>query len=200
MYNREKIQTWTQLGSCFSAQVSGGLFALLPNVLFAQVPGGLFRTNQDHFLGFRHWETIVRHQFFSRAIIQFGILQHVFHSATYTLRRSWYGWSRRCLRFGFRWASTALNIDVRATANEPKKAGPFLFFTNIDLVVQAVVNWLFCFGHVLKPVREIGRILQSAFGFWGGIACTIEFWGLFFISPGLVQVKDQTFSPRYHWN
>ena len=54
MYNREKIQTWTQLGSCFSAQVSGGLFALLPNVLFAQVPGGLFRTNQDHFLGFRH--------------------------------------------------------------------------------------------------------------------------------------------------
>ena len=93
------------------------------------------------------------------------------------------------------------SFGVRAfdpNPNEPQKAGPFLFFTNIDLVVQAVVNWLFCFGHVLKPVREIGRIVQSAFGFWGGIACTIEFWGLFFISPGLVQVKDQTFLPRYH--
>ena len=75
-------------------------------------------------------------------------------------------------------------------AMNPKTAGPFLFFTNIDLVVQAVVNWLFCLGHVMKPVREIGRILQSAFGFWGGIACTIEFWGLFLISPGLVQDND----------
>merc|ERR1712113_231394 len=65
--------------------------------------------------------------------------------------------------------------------------GPFLFFTNIDLVVQAVVNWLFFIGHVMKPVRGIGRILQSAIAFWGGIACTIEFWGLFFISPSLVQ-------------
>ena len=79
------------------------------------------------------------------------------------------------------WPDRALN---------PKTAGPFLFFTNIDLVVQAVVNWLFCLGHVMKPVREIGRILQSAFGFWGGIACTIEFWGLFLISPGLVQDQD----------
>ena len=31
MYNREKIQTWTQLGICFSTQVCGGPSALVPN-------------------------------------------------------------------------------------------------------------------------------------------------------------------------
>ena len=88
-------------------------------------------------------------------------------------------------------------------ALNPKTAGPFLFFTNIDLVVQAVVNSLFFLGHVMKPVGAIGRILQSAFGFWGGIACTIEFRGLFLVSPGLVQDNDsrscwQSCAPSCH--
>lgn len=117
MYNREKIQTWTQLGTNF-------VLALLFS------------------LGFYN-------MFFILRPILYDDPDMVGHVGVY--------------------------------------AGPFLFFTNIDLVVQAAVNWLFFLGHVMKPVREIGRILQSAFGFWGGIACTIEFWGLFFISPGLVQ-------------
>ena len=182
MYNREKIQTWTQLGIRFSPRSPDG-----PAPGQFTIPVVLISTDDCR------WETVERNKFCSRAVIQFRVLQHVFHSATDTLRWSRYGWSCWRLRFGFIFCPSFSVLEGTSGRSpmEPLKAGPFLFFTNIDLVVQAVVNWLFCIGHVMKPVREIGRILQSAFGFWGGIACTIEFWGLFLISPGLVQAKDE---------
>ena len=91
------------------------------------------------------WETLVRNQFRSRTLIQFGILQHVLYPATNTLWWSWYGWPCWRLRFGFKWYYSLIQgaydpfSRERFTVN-PKTAGPFLFFTNIDL---AVVNSLF---------------------------------------------------------
>ena len=89
-----------------------------------------------HFLslGIKNWKTLVRNEFCPCPTFQFGILQHVFHSSTDTLWRSWYGWPCWCLRFGFIYQGRRVQSDswkighMTRSGLEPKDSWTIFIF------------------------------------------------------------------------